>query len=101
MAEIEWRKLINDPSEKLVFEALEDDRWDWRTLRALTKASGLSENDVLKIINKYPTLVRKSITPIQSGENLYTLQERYFKRKSLLKKSWDFLSTLGLQRKKD
>ena len=93
MAELEWKKIIKDPKEKLIFKALEDKQWDWRTLRALTKASGLSKNAVLEVINKYPTLIRKSTTPSQSGESLYTLQERYFARKSFFQQGWDFMGS--------
>lgn len=91
MAELNWRNAVTDERERKVFEGLEDPRWDWRTLRALSQASGLETEKVLGIIAKYPHLVRKSAVPSQKGEDLYTLQNRYYKSK----KAWDYLSSFS------
>lgn len=93
MAETDWRKIVTHPAEIRIFEALEDPQWEWRTLGALSRASGLGEQEVRSILAKYPVLVRKSLLPSEKGEDLYTLQQAYFERKSLLGKSWGFLSS--------
>jgi hypothetical protein len=93
MTELDWRKIVADPAEIKIFEALEDHQWDWRTLSALTRVSGLAPEKVQGVVVKYPTLVRKSAVPGPKGEELYTLQSRYYARKSFLKLGWDFLST--------
>ena len=91
--ETDWKKVVTDPTEKLVFEALADATWEWRTLGALFRVSKLSEAEVRRILNQYPQLVRKSKVPSENGEDLYTLQERYFERQSPIQKWWHFTST--------
>ncbi len=93
MFETDWRKLVTDPQEMRIFQALEDERWHWRTIGALAKASGMQHEEVRRVLEKYPTLVRKSLVPSQSGEELYTLQQRYFERQKPLEKFWNFLSS--------
>ena len=88
-----WRDAVTDPREILIFEALEDPKWEWRTLAALARTSGLSETEVRGIMMKYPMLVRRSGIPSESGDELYTLQSRYFARQSPLEKVWTFMSS--------
>jgi len=88
-----WRDTVTDPREIKIFEALEDPQWEWRTLGALARASALSETEVRGILMKCPALVRRSSIPNKSGEELYTLQSRYFARQSPLEKLWTFMSS--------
>jgi hypothetical protein len=88
----DWRSLVSDAKHAEIFEALEDPRWEWRTVSALARASGLDVAEVLKVLNSYLSLVRRSPTPGPQGEDLYTLQSRYFERKNPLQRAWDFLS---------
>jgi len=85
----DWRSVIRDPREIRLFEALEDTQFEWRTLDALKRESGLPEAEVIKVITRYPELIRqgKSI----SGESIWTLQERYWKRPGLTQ-FLDFMS---------
>lgn len=92
MSASDWRSVVTDPQHVKIFEALEDSRWDWRTLGALTQASGLDAGQTLRVLNTYPTFVRRSAVPGPNGEELFTLQSKYFERKSPLQKAWDFLS---------
>jgi hypothetical protein len=91
--QIDWRQVITDPREVKMFEALENPTWEWRTPAALARESGLTENEVRAVASRHPELVRKSIVPSQTGEDLYTLQTRFYERKSPLQKGWDFLSS--------
>jgi len=93
MFETDWRKIISDPIERRLFEALEDPRWEWRTISALSKATGLGPEDTRRILRKYPVLVRQLEAPWPSGEELYTLQRRYFERQSAIKKVWTSVSS--------
>ena len=88
----EWRDVIRDTREVQVFEALEDPQWEWRTLGTLCKASGLGPDEVRGILSKYPQFVRKSITQGKSGEELFTLQRRYFERMNPVQKVWTIIS---------
>jgi hypothetical protein len=85
--------VVTDPREVPIFEALEDPEWEWRTLGALSRISGSSLDEVRGILAKYPQFVRKSITPSKKGEELYTLQQRYFEAKNPVEKIWTILSS--------
>ena len=93
MFETDWRKVIEHPSDRKLFEALEDSRWEWRTVPALSKASGLSEDDVRRVLQSHPGLVRRSILTSVAGDELFTLQERHFQRQSLAEKIRNSLSS--------
>ena len=89
MAELDWRSIITDEREIKMFGALENPKWDWRTVRALSRESGLDQEAIQKIIKMHPELIRKSDVQSQNGEDLYTLQSRFYERK----RSWEFLSS--------
>ena len=89
MAELDWRSIITDEREIKMFEALENPKWEWRTVGALSRESGLDQKAIQKIIKMHPELIRKSDVQSQNGEDLYTLQSRFYKRK----RSWEFLSS--------
>lgn len=93
MFETDWRKVISDPIETRLFEALEDPKWEWRTISALSRATELGPEDTRRILRKYPALVRQSMIPGPSGEELYTLQRSYFERQSVLGKFWTSVSS--------
>ncbi|SRR6266568_7543170 len=93
MIETDWNKVITDPVERKLFEALEDPRWEWRTISALSKASGLNQEGTRQVLRKYPVLVRQSVVPAANGEDLYTLRSRYFERQSTLEKFWNSVSS--------
>jgi hypothetical protein len=84
-----WREFVKDPEEIKLFEALEDPKYEWRTLAALQRASGMSEADILRVLQSRPSLVRE--THSRSGEPLWTLQERYWRRPGLVQ-IMDFIS---------
>ena len=88
MFSADWRQTIADPIEIKIFEALENPQWEWRTIAALSKASGLDQESTRRVLQKYPALVRQSALPGPNGEELYTLQRRHFERQSLLEKVW-------------
>ena len=72
----DWRPLISNPDERKVFEALEDSRWDFRTIRGLSASSGLPEERVRQVVMKYPNLVRQSSVLDRDGRELYTLASK-------------------------
>ena len=87
--ETNWRKVVSHPQEVKIFEALEDKRYDWRTLHALARESKLSEDEVRKILSKYPSLVRRSMILSKNGKELFALQSRYFNTLS----TWTFTTS--------
>jgi hypothetical protein len=78
----EWRQVVRDPREAKIFEALEDPRYEWRTLKALQRASGMSEQEVRQVLDRNRSLIREARS--QSSEPIWTLQERYWKRGGII-----------------
>lgn len=60
---MDWRDMIVDVDERKVFEALENPKWDYRTIGGIIRETGLDEKFVAKVIDGHPDLVRKSIIP--------------------------------------
>jgi hypothetical protein len=88
----DWRQVVTNPAEVQIFEALEDPQWQWRSIGALSRVSGLPESEVRSVLYKYPSLVRKSSVPSADGQDLFTLQQRYYENKNPFDKGWDFLA---------
>jgi DNA polymerase III delta subunit len=84
-----WREVVRDAKEAKIFEALEEPKYQWRTMRALQQAGGMSEPEVRNVIDRYRSLVREARS--QSGEPIWTLQERYWKRGGVIQ-IMDFIS---------
>lgn len=93
MFQTDWRQVILDPGEKKIFEALEDPRWEWRTISTLSRVSGLDTERTRRILQTYPVLVRQSTVPGPGGEELYTLQRRHYERQTVLEKLWTSVSS--------
>lgn len=71
-----WEDIVKDPEERKVFSALDNPRWDFRTIEALKREIGLPSSKIEKIIHKYKDLIRQSPVPDKKGRRLYTLTER-------------------------
>ena len=63
-----------------VLAALADPRWDFRSIPAIARATGLSEPQVEEVLERNPDLIRRSLISGAHGRPLYTLRSR--------KKSW-------------
>jgi hypothetical protein len=46
-----------NPDERKVFEALDDPRWDARTVAGISRSTGLTQPEVLRILNAHSPLV--------------------------------------------
>jgi len=71
-----WQNLVSDPSERKVFEALSDPKWDFRTVSGISKATALPVAEVEAILLKYPDLIRRSLVRDEDGNELFTLASR-------------------------
>ncbi len=85
----DWPKIVTDPREIRIFEALEDPRYEWRTTGALEKVSGMSEAEVRQVLQRHRPLIREARS--HAGEPIWTLQERYWKRGGIIQ-LLDFIS---------
>ncbi len=88
----DWRDMVENPEEENLFHALENEKWEWRTIDALVGESGMPEKDVHRTLEKYKKIIMKSSIPDKNGNELYTLRSRYIQRKSSLKKALSFMA---------
>jgi len=74
---MDWKNTVKDADEIKVFMALDRPDYTWRTLPAIARQTGLSEDRVAGIIAKYnATLTRLSEVPSISGSALVGLIEK-------------------------
>ena len=72
----DWTQIVDEPEGRKLFEALADDRWDFRTVEGLSRSTGLSEERVRDLLRKYQALIRQSLVLDRQGRELYTLASR-------------------------
>jgi hypothetical protein len=72
-----WQSTITDPDELKVFQALDTDKGNWRTVWGVARQTGLSENRVSEILSKYDLkLTTFANVPSISGSALVGLIEK-------------------------
>ena len=71
-----WDRIVKEPRERKVFEALADERWDFRTVEGISHAVGIPESEVEEILKKYDDLVRLSPVRYEKNRMIYTLKSR-------------------------
>ena len=72
--------IINTLNMMPLFQALKDGRWEWRTVDALVRESGMTEKDVRRILENCKKYIKKSSILDRSGNELYTLRSRYINK---------------------
>ena len=63
-------------------QLLEDGHYKWRTLRGISKESGISVEEVKKALGIHSDMVIKSSIPAETGEELYTTREHFRRHQS-------------------
>src|SRR5258708_1188466 len=58
-----------------VIAALEDERYDWRTLNGLARSVGAREADILQVLNSMPDQVVRATTT--DGRTVFTTRKHY------------------------
>lgn len=73
-------------TEQRVLDALADERWDFRTISGVARATGLPEDRVAEAVGhlEESDLVRQSHAPGPDGTKLYTLSSRPVSRREEL-----------------
>lgn len=88
----EWEETIRDAKERKVFEALENPKWDFRTVEGLSRSTELTNDDIKIILRKYQDFIRIVSIPDRMGRRLYKLKGRSTKRLEVLNTLRVFLS---------
>jgi hypothetical protein len=60
-----------------LIKALEDERYDWRTILGLARALGTSEKEIIDLLNAFPDQVVR--TTGADGQSLFTTRSHYEK----------------------
>jgi hypothetical protein len=74
----EMSQVVN-PAAKSVLQALADEKWDFRTVDGISKETGLPSDQVSRILQSFPELVRRSPVRDRLGRSIYTLKNRKMK----------------------
>ena len=61
----------------LVIRALEDPRYEWRTVEGIAEQTGIPSLKVLKILKSLKEDVLRSSIPDESGRDLFTTRKHY------------------------
>jgi hypothetical protein len=65
-----------------VMDALENEKYDWRTLRGIARETGFSKEKIPGILAQEKDNIIQSPTPSDKGEELYTTRNRYLETAS-------------------
>lgn len=79
MAEAAKMKKHAPETGQLVISALEDPRYEWRSIEGVSLQTGLSEDQVRRIIVEMGDKIVRSSIPDDKGRSLYTTREYYRK----------------------
>jgi hypothetical protein len=71
-----WQDKIKDPRERKVFEALSDEKWDFRTVEGIATSTGLPKDEIRAVLMKYPDFVRVSSVKDNKNRTLYTIKSK-------------------------
>lgn len=63
--------------ERLVISALEDPRYDWRSIDGISEQAGLSRAQVRRVIEEMEDMIVRSSVPDEEGRSLYTTRRHY------------------------
>jgi hypothetical protein len=61
----------------LIVRALEDERYDWRTIDGLSEQTGIPETKVKEVLASLEQVIVRSSIPDDSGRDLYTTRRHY------------------------
>lgn len=79
---------MNEQSQVVqsIFSALDDPRWEWRTVAGISSDTGLSPEEVRRVLNEQRDQILKSEVPSTKGEDLFTTVARWDRRASIASK---------------
>lgn len=66
-----------DSNEERIEEAFENPKYNWRTIRGVSKETGLSGEVIAIYITRHGDRIVKSLIRNSKGETLYTTRKKY------------------------
>lgn len=67
----------SETARQLVIAALEDPRYDWRTIDGIAEETGISNAQIVAIVNEAGNTIVRSSIPDEQGRSLYTTRKHY------------------------
>ena len=71
--------MLDEKGQKVV-SALENPKWDWRTIGGISEETGIEPSEVSSILKVLPNVVQ---TADKSGRPLFTTRNHYDKRQNI------------------
>jgi hypothetical protein len=68
---------LNLDRRNIVVRALEDPKYEWRTVEGVAEQTGLEESNVRETLEELNGEIIRSSIPDESGRNLYTTRRHY------------------------
>lgn len=68
---------LDDTTMRRVIDALEDPRYDWRTVEGVAEQIGVDPSTVRAILKRSEDKIVRSSVPDESGRSLYTTRRHY------------------------
>ena len=69
--------LLKAEPMQLVISALEDSRYEWRSMEGISEQTGLPQAQVGRIIEEMEDEIVRSSVPDEKGRSLYTTRRHY------------------------
>ena len=77
------------PAGDRIIDALEDPRWDWRTVDGISRDTGIPPDEVRVFLARSGGTVVMSVARDRRGRALFTTRERYRESRSLMERLLD------------
>ena len=76
--------VLDEKGQKVV-RALENPKWDWRTIDGISEETGIDPHQVALILTFFPNVVDivQSSVPDKRGRTLYTTRNHYNQRQTI------------------
>ena len=72
-----------------IMAALEDPRWDWRTLDGISRETGIPPEEIRGFLSHSGRMVVRSVARDRQGRALFTSRKRYRESHSLMERLLD------------
>ncbi len=76
-------------ARKKIIGALEDPRWDWRTVDGISRDTGISPGEIYGFLGRSGDTVVRAVTRDRHGHALFTTRKRYRENHSLMERLFD------------
>jgi len=74
---------VPDEKGERVIKALENPKYDWRTIEGISRETGLGQDNVVQIMAVLSDRVIESSVPDKRGRRLFTTREHYYRKQTV------------------